>query len=207
MFLAISLQLPSYNNTAFLQQYAVYALNTTTFVFNSLTTLFLFLRPLPPVSTRREPRIMLISAFAFVFCYFFPKKRMWTNATNATKRQGLERLERSKNGSFEWETKLFNFFFEKFKKIKTKIICFLAFLAFERDKRDVVVVVVTFVPQSFMWRCGRSFHWTPATVVVVVVVFVPQSFLWRCGHSFPCSHSKRLQRVVHRTPTNDNNES
>ena len=35
----------------------------------------------------------------------------------------------------------------------------------------------------------------------MVIVFVPQLFLWRCGRSFRCSRSKRLQRVVHRTPT------
>ena len=39
---------------------------------------------------------------------------MWTNAM---KRQRLERLERSKNDSFEWETIVFNFFFKKLKKI------------------------------------------------------------------------------------------
>ena len=59
----------------------------------------------------------------------------------------------------------------QFWKIPKNSLFFLAFLAFERDKQDVVVV--TFVPQLFMWRCGRSFSY---------------------------SRSKRLQRVVHRTP-------
>ena len=39
--------------------------------------------PLQPVSTRRELRIMLISAFAFVSCYFFAKKiNILTKETN-----------------------------------------------------------------------------------------------------------------------------
>ena len=60
------------------------------------------------------------------------------NATNAMKRQRLERLERSKNDSLELETKVLKFK----KKIQKQI------LAFQRYKRDGVVV--TFDPQSFM---------------------------------------------------------
>ena len=34
-----------------------------------------------------------------------------------------------------------------------------------------------------------------------------RQFMWRCGHSFHCSRIKRLQRVVHWTPTNDHSEN
>ena len=91
--------------------------------------------------TRRELRIMLISAFAFVSCYFllfdFQKKinilTKETNVNECNERQRLERLERSKNDSFEWETKIFNFFFEKFNSFFFNF--FLAFLAFEWYKQ------------------------------------------------------------------------
>ena len=129
---------------------------------------------------------------------------MWTNAT---KRQSNWTTG---NNSFKGETKVLK---KNSRKIQKKII--ICFLAFQRNKRDVVVViVVTFVPQSFMWLCGRSFrcsrsnrlqrvfHTTPTTVVVTWSLYSSLShFCDVVIRSFHCSHSKRLQRVVHRMPT------
>ena len=98
---------------------------------------------------------MLISAFAFVFAIFFPKKiNILTKETN---------VNECNEKKMTWTTRMIK---ERQFRMRNK-----SFLAFQRDKHNVVAV--TYVPQSFMWRCGRSLR---------------------------CSHSKRLQRVVYRTP-------
>ena len=114
-----------------------------------------------------EPIIMNFHNFyvCIRFLLFFPPKTKETNVKECNEKTTTWTTRTIKERQFRMRTKSFYLFFEKLKKN----------LAFQRDKRDVVVVVVvTFVPQSFMWRCRRSFR---------------------------CSHSRRLPRVVHRTPT------
>ena len=108
------------------------------------------------------------------FAIFFQKKinilTEETNVNECNEKTTSWTTRKIKERQFRMRNESFYLFFKKIFFFSH----FLAFLAFQRDKRDVVVVVVvTFVPQLFMWGCGWSFH---------------------------CSRSKRLQRVVHRTP-------
>ena len=111
---------------------------------------------------------MLIYSFAFVLVYFLAilfaqKINISKKETNVNECNEKSTTETINHNSFEWETK------KKFKKIISQIT-------------------------TGETRCSCCFS-------SYIVIFVPQSFMWRCSRSFLCSQSKRLQRVFHTTRT------
>ena len=132
----------------------------------------------------QQLRIVLISAFAFVFCYFFPKKNQYFNERNECER--MQRKYNDLNDQKYQRTTVSNekrnfltFFLEKFKKnnIFSRISTGQTRRSSRYIRTSVIYVTSQFALQSFKTTARSRSQNASNSSRYMVVVFVPQSFL------------------------------